>query len=265
VYHHHGINQGNDDKRTRGVIRTMENNKIRPDEDIGKLSGSPLQPKNLDIVSFVPVQFKGPKSVDNDKTLVEKTVRRASSANHIVDVVLLSDSEHIVDEARKWGAKVPFIRPQEFSNRDVKVAEVFRYALKKLEEQNWFPDLVVTMEVTHPFRPSGLLDGLIEEIITGGHDTVVATSPECRPCWTDAGGTLNRVGDDADFRFDRSPIQVGLLGLGCVTYPKYIRDGIRTGGDIGIYEVKSPLASTEIRERDSLKYWHRLRDLNDIS
>jgi len=166
--------------------------------------------------------------------------------------------------ADDWGAKAPFLRPPELSERDVKVTEVFEYALEKLEQDGWFPDLVMPLEVTHPFRPPGMLDELVTELISDGYDTVVATSPEYRPCWVEDDGGLRRVNEDTTFRVDRTPIQIGLVSLGCVTYPRYLRNGDRTGGEVGIHEVRNPLASIEIRERDDLKYWENLREIEGI-
>ena len=40
---------------------------------------------------------------------------------------------------------------------------------------------------------------------------------------------------------------IGLQGLGCVTYPEFIRNEQMLGGKIGLYEVDHPLAGYEVR------------------
>jgi hypothetical protein len=265
VYHHHGINQGNDESRTKSVARTMQNHEIRPDEHLGsEFEGNPLDPTELDIVAFVPVRHQTDIGVDFDESLVTRTIDAVNDTEYVNDVVLLTDSEHVAEKADRWDAEVPFLRPPELSERDVEVTEVFEYALDELEGVGWFPDLILPLEVTHPFRPPGMLDELIRKLVAEGHDTVVATVPEYRPCWVEAEAGLERVNADTTFRVDRTPVQIGLVSLGCVTYPRQLRKGTRTGGDIGVHEVDSPLAKIEIRQRDDLKHWERLREIDAL-
>jgi hypothetical protein len=47
-------------------------------------------------------------------------------------------------------------------------------------------------------------------------------------------------------------------------YPHVLRQQNRLAGDLGVYAIENPLASIEIRERDDLKYWEKLRDLPNI-
>lgn len=264
VYHHHGINQGNDEERTRSVVRTMENNSIRPDGNVADgLDGTPFDPDELDIVAFVPVRQQTDFGVDFDESLITRTITAANNAEYIDDVILLTDSEHIAERAKEWGAQAPFQRPVELSERDVEVIEVYQFGIEQLEDRDWFPDLVIPLEVTQPFRPPGLLDGMITKLLKEGHDTVVASFPEYRPCWIEVDGKLERVNEDSTFRFEREPIQVGLPGLGCVTHPRYLREEKRIGGDIGIYEVEDPLATIEIRQREDLSDWERLRRVDN--
>jgi hypothetical protein len=54
------------------------------------------------------------------------------------------------------------------------------------------------------------------------------------------------------------------VSLGCVTYPRFVREGTRLGGEVGVHEVENPLATVEIRQRDDLKHWERLRDLDAL-
>jgi CMP-N-acetylneuraminic acid synthetase len=265
VYHHHGINQGNDESRTESVVRTMENHEIRPDEHLGsEFEGNPLDPEELDIVAFVPVRHQADVGVDFDESLVTRTVDAARDADYVNEVMLLTDSEHVAEKADEWGATVPFLRPPELSERNVEVVEVFEYALDRLERDGRFPDLVMPLEVTHPFRPPGMLDELVTELFTEGYDTVVATFPEYRPCWHETDAGLERINERTVFRVDRDPVQVGLVSLGCVTYPRFVREGTRLGGEVGVHEVENPLATVEIRQRDDLKHWERLRDLDAL-
>lgn len=262
VYHHHGINQGNDAERTQSVVQTMENNEIRPEEEVSQeLSRSPFDPAELDIIAFVPVRQQADFGVDFDESLIKRTTNAAKESEYIDDVILLTDSEHIAERAEEWGTQAPFLRPVELSERDVEVVEVFQFGIEQLEDSGRFPDLVVPLEITQPFRPTSMLDEMVTKLLQEGYDTIVATFPEYRPCWIKVDDELERINEDTKFRFEREPVQVGLPGLGCVTYPQYLREAKRIGDEVGVYSVEDPLATIEIRQREDLDDWEQLRDL----
>jgi CMP-N-acetylneuraminic acid synthetase len=263
VYHYHGINQGNDESRVQGVVRTMEEHQIHPDEsDIKKFNGCPLDPEKADIIAFVPIQQQTKSGVDFDERLIKRTINTVNEATYIDDVILLTDSEYVAGRAEEWGSQAPFLRPLELSERDTEVTEVFSFGIKTLEDNGRFPDLVVPLEITHPFRPSDMLDNMITKLLGSGNDTVVAAFPEYRPCWTGANDELNRINEDTTFRVERNPIQIGLPGLGCVTYPEHLRESKRIGDEVGLYCINDSLATVEIRNRKDLNDWELLRDLH---
>lgn len=267
VYHHHGINQGNDQRRTKSVVRTMENHQIQPDDTLpDTLQGNPLDPEELDIIAFVPIRRRTDTGVDFNESLITRTIESAAESQYIDDVFVSTDSEQVAEKAEEWGAKAPFVRPEELSAADVSVVEVFQYSLEQIEDSGRYPDLVATMEITHPFRPPGMLDKLVEELLRGGYDSVAASFPEYRPSWIlGKGGEFQRVNQDTQFRSEREPVQIGLVSLGCVTYPKQIREGRRIGDDIGFLEVTDPIATVEIRQREDLKHWEKLSDLDGLN
>lgn len=265
VYHHHGINQGNEMERTRSVVRTMENNPIHPADarpEAGE--GGPMDPSDLDVVAFVPIRHKFDETVDTEESLVTETIDTAIDAEYVDDVIVLPDTEEAADSAETWGAMAPYVRPEELSERDVSVTDVFQFGIEQIEDGGRFPDLVVPLEVTHPFRPPGMLDDLVEKLLSNGHDTVVASLPEYRPTWVEEEGNLTRINADTQFRADRRALQTGLVSLGCVTYPKFLREGRRLGDDVGIYEIDNPITGIEIRERDDLEIWKGLREVEAL-
>jgi len=266
VYHYHGINQANDKHRTQSVVRTMENNDIQPEDTLSdNLHGNPLDPNEMDIVSIIPVRHHGDSVVDLNESLIRRTIDAARNTKYINDVVISTDTEAVTQKAEEWGARAPFIRPNELSENDVPVIEVFKYSLKQLEDNGEYPDLVVPLEITHPFRPQGMLDSLIETLVREGHNSVVASFPEYRPCWKQGeNGDLTRLNEDTQFRSDREPVQIGLMSLGCATYPNQIRRGRRTAEDTGVYEIGTPIARIEVRGDDDLKHWKKLKDVSSL-
>jgi len=264
VYHHHGINQGNDRERTQSVVRTMENNVILNQDDIASsLDANPFDPSETDIVSFVPIRHQTGSGVDTNEALIKETLDAVNRSEYVDDVFISTDAEYVAENANEWGASDVVMRPPELSAQDVTVVDVYKYTLEQLEQQGRYPDLVVTVDITHPFRPSGFLDDVILHLIENGYDTVVPVYPEYRPSWVETDGELRQL-NETGMRSDRTPVQIGLFSLGTVMYPHVLRKQDRLAGDLGVYTVENPLATIEIRERDDLKYWEKLRDLPDI-
>lgn len=261
VHHHHGINQGNDVERAESVVRTMENNLISKEGNISNgVDAGPLDPSTIDIVSFVPVRQQSESGVDTNEMLIKETLRATKGSEYIDDVFVSTDNKHIDDKVSRWGVTDSLVRNPELSAQDVSVDEVYKFSLEQLEESGRYPDLIVTLDITHPFRPPNFLDNIISHTIKKGHDSTVPVYPEYRPSWMKSGGELNQI-NQPDVRTDREPVLIGLNSLGVVTYPENIRNGNRLAGDVGIYTVENPLAAIEIHDRDDLKYWEKLKEV----
>lgn len=245
VYHYHGIYQNNDEQRVEGAVRVME----ILDQAQGR-DGQPVDPTALEIAAIIPV--RGGNEVDANEELIRNSIEAAKSSQYIDRVILATDDKNIAKHAEAWGAEAPFVRPAELSAQGVRSDEVLKYCLEQLEADSYFPDLVVPLEVTYPFRPAGLLDKLIERLMEFGLDTAIAAHSEHRPYWPKDAEGLVLAEEYAQTRQERTPLYVGLLSLGCVTYAEFVRQGSRLGKRIGIYEVDDPFAAIEIREPKDL-------------
>jgi CMP-N-acetylneuraminic acid synthetase len=242
----------------------MENNVILGEDDLAAdLDANPFDPSDADIVSFVPIRQQTESGVDTNEALIRETIDAIEQAEYIDDVFITTDVEYIAATAEQWGATDAIMRPPELSAQDVEVVDVYKYTLEQLEESGRYPDLVVTVDITHPFRPGGFLDNIVLQLVENGHETVVPVYPEYRPSWIENDDELRRMNEDT-VRAERTPVQIGLFSLGTVMYPHVLRKRNRLAGDLGFYEVENPLATIEIRERDDLKYWEKLRELPNI-
>lgn len=246
VYHYHGIYQGNNEERIEGAVRVME----ILDQEHPNRDGHPISTQALEIAAVIPLRSEN--KVDASEELIRKTIEAARDSKYIDRVIVASDDPGIGKLAAAWGAEAPFVRPPELSGAGVRSDEVLKYCLEQLEAESYYPDLVVPLEVTHPFRPAGLLDNLIDRLIELGLDTAIAAYSEHRPYWPKDAEGLVLIEEYAQARQARKPLYVGLLSLGCVTYAEFVRQGSRLGKRIGIYEVDDPFAAIEIREPKDL-------------
>lgn len=241
VYHWHGIHQDLNPERARRVVRILESlNGIVP-------QANHLDPAALKTLAVIPVRGKSPQL--NGETLLAHTIRAAVQARFISDVVVATDNEETAALARSLGARTPFQRPQELSEDYVDVIDVVRYALDRIEAEEYVPDLVVMLEETYPFRAPAMLDAMITQLVTEGMDTVIAARKEARGIWLEKEGDARLLAEGFMPRqLKQSHAMVGLLGFGCVTHPMFLRQGDLLAGKLGLFEVGHPLCAMEVRD-----------------
>ena len=241
VYHYHGIHQDLNRDRAAKVVRIME--EIEGDSHIGRHDLT-----EFDVTAIIPV--RGPLNGPGTQRLLDHTLSHALGCRNITRVVVSTDDPEIAAFAEARGAQAPFLRPPELSEGYVDITEVLQFSLDKVEDHFGVCDAVVVMLTTHPFRPPGMIDAMIERMIEEGLDTVVAVRPEMRQLWLQKDGEIEPVGD---IRFMPRHIKeshaiLGLFGLGCVTHPVFIRETSPFGPRLGVYEIDDPFASVEIRD-----------------
>lgn len=213
---------------------------------------------NLSVDVIIPLRSSVVDSIDFSETLIRKTLESIRDSRYISRVFVCADSEDLLHLARKFSVVEHIPRPVSLSGRLVRVAEVLSFAVQHLEEHGETPDIVVPLEITYPFRPSGLIDDLVRTRITEGADTVVAAFTEHRPCWLpEPNDTLRRFTDLSIPRTQRQAVHVGVPSLGCATAPDFLKSGERLGGTVVLYPVTDPLAAVEIRSRNEL---HRISE-----
>ncbi len=252
VYHWHGIHHGLNPERARKVARILESlDSVLPRRRRPELG-------QLKTVAIIPV--RGPSRKVNNTTLLDYTVRAALDAQYITDVVVATDDELTAELARSLGARTPFLRPAHLSAEYVDIADVFRYALDKIEAADGAPDLVVMLEETYPFRSGDMLDKMITRLVTEELDTVIAARKETRGIW------MGEEDEDAVLlgegfmprQFKRQQALIGLLGLACVTHPMLLRTGSMMDAKVGIFEVDHPLSAIEVRDASTLELVEKL-------
>ncbi len=95
--------------------------------------------------------------------LIGYSIAAALDAKLVNRTVMTTDDPEIGDLAKEFGAEVPFLRPAEFAQDDTRDLPVFQHALKWLSEQeDYYPDIVVQLRPTSPFRPPELIDEAIQ-------------------------------------------------------------------------------------------------------
>jgi len=180
------------------------------------------------------------------------TINVANKSKYIDQVIVTTDDEEVSVAAQKFGAKCPFLRPHNLSEAWVNLEMVQKYSLEKLENQGIYPDIVVHLEETFPFREAGMIDDMIEYLLQEGYDSVIAVRQESGFLWQEdgLGNYVSLDSGDVPREFKERSF-VGLRGLCCVTHPEFVRRERLLGNKIGLYKVGSLLASFEVRDNRS--------------
>ena len=157
VYHYHGVHHDGDKNRCTNVVRILE--ALKPETK----SGIHVKIENLNIIAIIPV--RGKINYLKGKPLVSYTVNQALESKYIRQVILSTDNPELAKLTDALGAKTPFLRDESHSKDFVDIEKVLQYSLNRIEDLKIFPDLVVHLEETFPFRPKYLIDDMIEQVV----------------------------------------------------------------------------------------------------
>ncbi|MFH0771710.1 MAG: glycosyltransferase [Candidatus Omnitrophota bacterium] len=244
VYHYHGIHQDGNIERCANVVRILESLNAGygyKHIDIDKLN----------VVALVPV--RGPIKHLNNTPLLSYTIRRALESKYIKKTIISTDNPELAKLAAELGAEAPFIREASLSRDYVDLSKVLQYSLGKIEDLKIFPDIIVSLEITFPFRPAGLLDSMILRLAEGGFDSVIAARNENKAIWKEKDGKIFQLDEGLTPRQFKEPTFIELKGVACVTHPEFLRQGSLLGEKIGIYELNNPYSYLEVRNEDDFK------------
>jgi len=256
VYHYHGIHQDGEAKRCVNVVRILET--INPEIK----NSLHINIDELNVVAIIPV--KGEIDYIDKRPLIEYTIEQALSSQYIKKVIVSTDNPELAKLSEQMGAQAPFLREESLSKDFIDIEKVLQYSLNQIEALKIYPDLVVYLEITFPFRPNGLIDAIIKQLVSGGFDSIMAARKENKSIWKEGNGKIKRI-DKGDMpRQYKEASYIGIRGLCCVTHPEFIREGSLLGDNIGIYEISDMISSLEIREKKDyelakiiLDFWTR--------
>lgn len=113
----------------------------------------------MEILAIIPAR-KGSKGIKNKNIvplcghpLIAYSIAAANNSNNITRVICSTNSKNISKIAKKYGAEVPFLRPEELSGDSSSDYSVFRHTLDWLDKnENYVPDIVVHLRPTSPLR-----------------------------------------------------------------------------------------------------------------
>tara|TARA_B100000989_G_scaffold299046_1_gene292473 strand:- start:9497 stop:10171 length:675 start_codon:yes stop_codon:yes gene_type:complete len=112
----------------------------------------------MKILALIPAR-SGSKGIVNKnlkkikkKSLLSISIELAKKLKIFERVVVSTDSKKIADEAKKFLAEVPFIRPKKLSGGKSKMIDVCLHTINFFENKRIYFDALIVLQPTSPFR-----------------------------------------------------------------------------------------------------------------
>lgn len=249
VYHYHGIHQDGNKIRLNNVVNIIQS-------QTRSFTQGNINPSKLNIIAIIP--SRGPQKKHNNIPLISHTIKYAKKSKFIKKIIVSTDNRETMKFSKKLGAEIPFLRPKKFSALNVNLRSVQKFTLMNLEKKNIYPDLVVHLEETYPFRDNNLIDESIKILLKNGFDTVIAAKQENDGwIWKKNNDQIIKLEDGDIPSKSKNKIFLGLQGVCCVTYPEFIRKGLLFGEKIGLYEINNKLSYLQVKDIQTYKKFYK--------
>jgi CMP-N-acetylneuraminic acid synthetase len=217
------------------------------------------------VLALIPVRGRdlvksGGMPLLGDRPLMAYTVEAAKRARTVGRVVVSTDSEEVRKLAVSLGAEAPFLRPAELSAPGTPVEAALRHAVETLEADGAYrAQIVVRLEISHPFRENGLIDRVIRTLVEQDLDTVFTAHEDRHNFWkVNADGELEPLTDGGQTRAQRPPIYKEVSGLVCAMRAEVVRKGQRLGDRVGVVALNSLQALVDTQDESGLELARRV-------
>ncbi|MBI4982283.1 MAG: acylneuraminate cytidylyltransferase family protein [Candidatus Omnitrophica bacterium] len=103
------------------------------------------------------------------KPLIAWSIEQALKSELIDKVVVSTDDKNIADVSRRFGANVPFLRPEELSTDTATSVDVALHAYEFMSKQGENFEYIALLEPTSPLRKNGDIDQGIRNLLDQKH------------------------------------------------------------------------------------------------
>ncbi len=140
----------------------------------------------MKIIALIPARGKSKGipakniRIINGKPLIAYTIEQALQSAQFTDVFVNTDSEEIAEISLKYGAKIPFLRPESLAEDNSKTIDVVRHAIPIYEKLSDF-QAVMLLQPTTPFRRKKDYEQVAFFLETGSKCVVSYSEPSEHP------------------------------------------------------------------------------------
>lgn len=191
------------------------------------------------------------------KPLIAWTIHNALEAG-CKDIIVSTDDAEIAEISKRYGARVPWLRPKELSGDKTSTYDVVDHAVNWYEENYEDLDAVLILQPTSPFRSIDSIRAAIHLFVeTDGASPVVSVSPSpCNPAWcfsVDELGAMTPFKEWVDvFKRSQDYAESWVLnGSIYITPRSYLRQNRRLFGPGALaIKIENNIESVDIDTRD---------------
>lgn len=229
VFHHHGLHQGNNPKRAKGVVSIIEKIEYECLNDLPPT----MLPENSNIVALVPVA----KNLDHksrQRELFNETIKYLIESRYLKSIYILSEHKSLCPKDTIW-----LDRKEIKNSENLNLDQLMQESLQLIEKKFIYPESLIYFNYDYIFRPKGLIDDLIIKFLYGGYDTTFSGLIDYSHYWfKNKEGEFFQTDESFNKREKREPIFKALYGLGCISISHNIKKGKMVNGKIGIIPLK---------------------------
>ena len=121
----------------------------------------------------------------NAKPLIAWSIEAGLNSKYVDRVIVSTDDQEIANVSKKWGADVPFIRPDELANDNATTVDTITHALNSVERTGEIYGYILLLQPTSPLRTAEHIDEAVELMVERNADSVVGVSEVSHPYeWT---------------------------------------------------------------------------------
>ena len=239
VYHHHGLHQGNEKSRARGVVSILEH------VDEGILNSFPhsMKPEMINIAAVIPII--GDIYKDKDQLhQFQKTINELKESKLIESIYCVSDNNEAADSFDiKWLDRKLILKAN-----SLPLDQLLKKTLDLIESKGECPDSILYVNHDYVNRPKGIFDELIKDAQLKGCDTVFPGLIDYGHYWYfNDENKFKQTDSSLESRRKRDPLYKALYGLGCLTSSWVLRSGKMIGGKVGILPFSDIKYSTRLK------------------
>jgi len=139
--------------------------------------------------------------------LIGHTLEEAKKSRFPHRLIVSTDHPKVKEVAEEYGAEVPFLRPAELASDSAELKAIVRHAVAFLEGKEGVRfDVVVTLQVTSPFRSARQIDEAIDTLLEKGLDSVISLKELRSLTWRMRGGKLEPLFERPGRREELEPL-----------------------------------------------------------
>lgn len=138
--------------------------------------------KTKNILAFIPARAKSKrlpnKNIKNfaGKPLIAWTIEAALATSLNMDVIVSTECTQIAKIAKKFGAEVPFLRPEIMARDDSSAFDALKDTLVKLAKVGRKYEYIIFLQPTSPLRQSFHIEEAFTKLVATQAKSVVSVS-----------------------------------------------------------------------------------------